>query len=146
MLHDKLLRFADAQATGNTGTNILGDVIDLTTARDIGAGEPMYLNVVVATGITVASSTGTYQVKLTSASDSALSSDVVDHLVSASFATSTTAIAAGTVLMNVALPAAAYGRYLGVREVVATQNTNAGAIDAYLTKGQAAYTAYEGVK
>jgi hypothetical protein len=146
MLMDKQLTFAEAAATGNTGTRVIGDVIDLGLARDIGAGEPIYLNVVVQTGITVASSTGTIQFRLSSASDNAISSDVVDHLVSATLATSTTAIPAGTEVFNVALPAGAYGRYLGLREVVASQNTNAGKIAGYLSKSQAAYTAYEGAQ
>lgn len=145
MIHDANLLFAEAVATGNTGTRLVGDVVDLQTARDVGAGEPMYLNVLVQTGIT-AGSAGTYQVKLSSATDAAISSGVVDHVVSAEFVTGTTAIPAGTVLLNIAIPAAAYGRYLGVREVVGTQNTTAGKITAFLSKDQAAYTAYEGAR
>ena len=145
MIIDKLNTFASAVATGATGTRILGDVIDLGAAsRDMGAGVPVYLNVVVSTGITLASSTGTYQVKLTSASNAALSSGNVDHVLSAAVATSTTAIPAGTVLLSVALPSATYGRYLGVQEVVTTTSTNAGAVNAFLSKDQVAYTAYNG--
>lgn len=146
MLFDKNLTFAEGVATGNTGTRLVGDVIDLRNMRDIGAGEPVYLNVLVHTGITVANSTGTYQVLLTSGSDDAVTSDLTDHVTSAAFATSTDAIPAGTVLLNIAIPAAAYGRYLGVREVVGGQNTNAGKITAFLSKDQAAYTNYEGVQ
>lgn len=146
MLNDQNLVFTESGATGNTGTRLVGDVIDLTDARDIGAGEQMFVNVLVATGITVGSSTGTYQVKLSSATDSAISSGVVDHVISAEVATSTTAVPAGTVLLNAAIPAAAYGRYLGIREVVATQNTNAGAITAFISRDQAAYTNYDGAR
>ena len=144
MLMDKQLTFAESAATGNTGTRVIGDIIDLGAARDIGTGEPVYLNVVVQTGITVASSTGTIQFRLSSGTDNAVTSGVVDHLTSATLATSTTAIPAGTEVFNVALPAGSYGRYLALREVVATQNTNAGKIAGYLSKSQASYTAYAG--
>lgn len=147
MLFDKHLLFTENGSTGASGTRLVGDVIDLTASGlDIGAGEPVYLNVLVTTGITVASSTGTYQIKLTSATDSAISSGTVDHVISASVATSTTAIPAGTVLANIALPAGTYGRYLGVQEVVGTTSTNAGKITAFLSKDQAAYKAYDGVR
>jgi hypothetical protein len=146
MLMDKNLTFTEAGATGNTGTRVIGDVIDLGAARDIGAGEPVYLNILVQTGITVASSTGTIQFKLTSATDSGISSGTTDHFISAALATSTTAIPAGTVVANVALPSGSYGRYLAVQEVVATTNTNAGKIAAFLSKSQAAYRAYDGAQ
>lgn len=144
MLMDKNLTFTEAGATGNTGTRVIGDVIDLGLARDIGVGEPTFLNATVQTGITVASGTGTIQFQLVSASDSAITSDVVVHATSPSFDTSTTAIAAGTEIFNQALPSAAYGRYLAVREVVGTANTNVGKIAAFLSKDQASFTAYDG--
>lgn len=147
MLLDKHLLFTENGSTGASGTRLVGDVIDLTTSGlDIGAGQPIYLNVMVTTGITVASSTGTYQIKLTSASDAAISSGAVDHFISGSVATSTTAIPAGTVLASVALPSAVYGRYLGVLEVVGTTSTNAGKITAFLSKNQPAYKAYDGAQ
>ena len=148
MLLDKNLTFTENGATGNTGTRVVGDVIDLgTPARDIGAGQPVFLNIRVRTGITVASSTGTIRYQLVSASDDAITSSVVVHAQTGDLTTSTTAIAAGTEIANIAIPAGtSYGRYLAVREVVGTTNTNAGAVSAFLSKQQPAYTAYDGVQ
>lgn len=145
MIVDSLNLFAENASTGNVGTNILGNVMDIGTSRDIGTGQPLYVNAQVTTGIT-AGSAGTYVIKLTSASDAALSSGAVDHVVSASVATSTTAIAAGTVLLNAALPAGTYGRYIGIREVVGTANTTAGKVSAFLSNDQISWTAYAGAK
>lgn len=143
MITDNDLLFADGETTGNTGTRIVGDVVDLKQVRDIGAGTPIYLVVRVETGITVASSTGTYQVALTSGTDASLTSPQ-NHVLSDAFATSTTAIPAGTVLLNVALPLEGpeYKRFVGIREIVASQNTNAGAISAFLTMTPYAYKSY----
>jgi hypothetical protein len=143
MLNDKSLMFAEGVATGNTGTRVVGDVVDLGVRRDIGAGEQVFINVLVTTGITAASA-GTYQVALSSADNDALTTNVQNHVLSAAVATGTTAIAAGTVLLNVAVPSDFLRRYIGVREIVATQNTTAGAITAFISKDQAAYRAYDG--
>ena len=141
MITDAFNTFASAVATGNIGTNLLGDVINLEDLRDIGNGKQLFLNVVVQTAI-AAGAGGTIAVKLTSGTDAALSSPV-DHVVSGTF-DANAGIAAGTVLLNIALPAEGteYKQYIGVQEVVAVANTSAGAIDAYLTIDQRAYKAY----
>ena len=142
MLFDTLNTFAEAEATGNTGTNSVGDVIDLeaTPDRDMGAGMPVYLNVLVDTAIAAGGSTGTYQVKLVTSDNSNLSSGT-DLVASAEF-DSSSGVSAGTVLMSVAIPSATYARYLGIQEVVANENTTAGKITAFLSKDQRAYTGY----
>jgi hypothetical protein len=141
MITDKFVYFAEGVATGNTGTRILGDVIDLQQVRDIGAGQPIYLVVQVKTAITAASG-GTYAVKLTSGTNDALANPQ-DHVVSATFSSAAT-IAAGTELLKVALPmeGPAYKRYIGVQEVVASQNTTAGAVSAFLVFDAVSYKAY----
>lgn len=147
MLNDKSLLFAEGVATGTTTTGrLVGDVIDLgAQRRDIGAGEPIFVNVLVATGITAASA-GAYQVALSSADNDALTTNVTNHVLSASQVTGTTAIPAGTVLLNVAVPSDLLRRYVGVREIVTTQNTTAGAITAFLSRDQAAYRNYDGAR
>lgn len=141
MLFDTLNTFAEAVATGNTGTRTVGDVIDLGAApdRDIGVGNHMYLNVVVDTQITAGAS-GTYQVKLVTSDNSDLSSGT-DLVVSAELDAASN-IDAGTAILNVAIPSATYARYLGIQEVVGTANTTAGKITAFLSKDQRSYTAY----
>ncbi len=146
-MFDKNLTFAEGVATGNTGTRLVGDVIDLgdQQRRDLGAGEPVYLNVQVVTGITAASA-GTYQVALSSADNEALTTNVTNHVLSASLATGTTAIPAGTMLLNVAVPSELLRRYVGVREIVGSQNTTAGAVTAFLNRDQVSYRAYDGAR
>ena len=141
MITDKLNRFADAEATGNTGTRVIGDVIDLEIVRDMGAGKPVYLNVTVDTAIT-AGAGGTYQIALTSGTDASLSSPV-NHVLSAEL-DAASGIAAGTVILNVALPmeGTEYKRYIGLREIVGTANTTAGAIDGFLTVDGRSYKSY----
>src|SRR5690554_4954185 len=97
MIIDSLTQFADGEDTGAVGTNLLGDVVDLWATglvnnvssnvggqRDIGNGQPMYLFVKVDEDIE-ASSGGTYQVELVSASNEAITNDVTVHVVSGVF-------------------------------------------------------------
>lgn len=141
MLLDQLNTFAEAVATGNTGTRILGDVIDLgTVSRDVAAGHPIYVEVTVETAI-AAGTNGTYQIVVTHADNAALDSGNVNVLTSASF-DAASGIPAGTVLLRAALPSLDYKRYIGVQEVVGTANTSAGAVNAHLTFDLISHKAY----
>lgn len=151
MLLDKRTEFADAVAlnTGAAGTYLIGSQIDISEARDIGNGSPLYLVVTVATGIEVASSTGTVAFKLASDDSAAISTTTSTvHFTSPEFATSTTTdtttLAAGTVLFAVALPMEgnAYERYLGILQVTGTTAISAGAINAFLTTDVQKWKAY----
>lgn len=132
---DERSEFADAASVAHAaGTVLLGDVID-TSGDGINDVEGLSFVINVDTGITVASSTGTIQFKLVSDSTASIATDgtATEHFVSASFATSTTAIPAGKTLVNVRLPKGTYERYLGVLYVVGTTTTNAGKVNAFLT-------------
>lgn len=148
MILDERTEFCDAVAlnTGAAGTYLLGDQIDLGVARDIGAGQPLYLVVTVDTGITVAASTGTVSFSLASDDSASIATNgtATVHATSAAWATSTTAIPAGTVLFAVALPmeGAVYERYLGILQTTGTTAINAGKINAFLTHDVAKYKAY----
>lgn len=148
MILDERTEFCDAVAlnTGAAGTYLLGDQIDLGVARDIGAGQPLYLVVTVDTGITVGTGTGTVSFSLASDASAAIATDgsATVHATSAAWATSTTAIPAGTVLFAVALPmqGTTYERYLGILQSTGTTAINAGKINAFLTHDVAKYKAY----
>lgn len=148
MILDERTEFCDAVAlnTGAAGTYLLGDQIDLGVARDIGAGQPLYLVVTVDTGITVAANTGTVSFSLASDDSASIATNgtATVHATSAAWATSTTAIPAGTVLFAVALPmeGAVYERYLGILQTTGTTAINAGKINAFLTHDVAKYKAY----
>jgi len=146
MILDERTEFCDATAlnTGAAGSYLLGDQIDLTkTTSDPGNGEPVYLVITVDTGITVASSTGTVSFTLASDAAAAIAVDgsATAHFTTASFATSTTAIPAGTVLACVPLPFGTYERYLGIFQTTGTTAINAGKINAFLTHDPAKWLA-----
>lgn len=148
MILDEKLEFCDATAlnTGAAGTYNIGDIIDLDAARDIGNGQPLYLVVQCTTGITVASSTGTVQFQLVSDATTTISTTTQSiHLLSTAWATSTTAIAAGTVLMAVPIPmeGRVYERYLALQQVTGTTALNAGAVNAFLTLDVAQWVSYD---
>lgn len=155
MIIDSLTQFADGEDTGATGSNLLGDVVDLWATgltnnagsnvggqRGIGNGQPMYL-VVVADDDIEAGTGGTYQVQLISASDEDMTQNVTVHAESGEF-DSDTGVAAGTVLMHVALPieGVEYQRYLGVQEVVGTASTTGGQVSAFLVFDPHGWKAY----
>lgn len=148
MILDERTEFCDATAlnTGAAGTYNIGDLIDLGVARDIGNGQQLYLVIQATTGITVASSTGTVTFQLVSDGTSTIATNGTQsiHVASKAWATSTTAIAAGTILLAVALPmeGTVYEQYLGVQQVTATTALNAGAVNAFLTPDVAKYKAY----
>lgn len=149
MILDEKLEFCDATSlnTGVAGTYNIGDVIDLGVARDIGNGQPLYLVVQVDTGITVASSTGTVQFQLASDGTDTIATNGTQsrHLASGVFATSTTTIPAGTVLMAVPLPTegVVYERFLVVQQITGTTALNAGKVNAFLTHDVAKWVAYD---
>ena len=151
MILDKRTEFADAVAlnTGAAGTYLIGSQLDLSEVRDVGNGKEIYLVVTVATGIELASSTGTVAFKLASDDSAAVSTSTSTvHYTSPEFATSTTTdtttLAAGTVLFAVPLPLEgnAYERYLGILQVTGTTAISAGAINAFLTFDVQKWKAY----
>lgn len=147
MILDSRNEFCDATAcnTGAAGTYLLGSQIDLGAAgRDVGNGEPLYLVVTVDTGITCGT-TGTVSFSLASDDSASISTSTSTiHVTSKAWDTSATAIAAGTVLMAVALPTegAVYERYLGILQTTGTAAVSAGKINAFLTRDVAKWKPY----
>ena len=150
MILDERNEFCDATSlnTGAAGTYNIGDVIDLGVARNLGGDQALYLVVTVDTGITVAASTGTVQFQLVSDGTDTIATNGTQsiHAISKAHATSTAAIAAGSVLMAVQVPlegSTAYERYLSVQQVTGTTAINAGKVNAFLTTDVAAWKAYD---
>lgn len=120
--------------------------------RDIGNGEPLYLVVAVQTGINAAGA-GSIQFSLVSddTATPATNGTATVHLQSPVFVTSTTTgnaggtLAAGRQLWVVPLPLEgnAYERFVGVQATVLTQNTTAGAVEAFLTHSPQAWKSYD---
>lgn len=143
MIIDERNELCDAtSAVLGLGLNaIIGDVIDqgaTPTLRDLGAGEPIYLVIQVTTTFVGATSTTTFD--LVSDSAAALTTSKTTHASTGALPVAT--LVAGYTKV-IALPTeATYERYLGLWETNATAAVTAGAINAFLTRDVAKWTAY----
>lgn len=146
MILDKRNEFCDATAlnTGAPGTYLIGDQIDLGTARDVGNGEPLYLVITVDTQPT---SGGNATAQFTLASDDSASIDTTGtasvHLQTKAFTIAE--MAAGAVLAAIPLPTegVAYERYLGILQTTGTAAFTGGKINAFLTHDVAKWKSYD---
>ena len=142
MIMDKRIEFADAIAlnTGVAGSYLVGDVLDLGLARDVGLGEYFWLVINVQTTAT-SGGAATLVVNLVTDSAAALSSPVI-LVSSASFAVA--ALIAGVNVLAIRLPAegVAYKRYIGIQQVTGTAAFTAGKIDAFMVQDYAKWRAY----
>jgi hypothetical protein len=153
MILDNTLEFADAvSVAAAAGTANIGDVIDLSVARDVGNGEPLYLVITVDTEIITGGSAGTIQFLLVSDGTDTIATNgtATTHYASRLFVTddaaaNDAALSAGAVPVVVALPmeGQAYERYLAVQAVIATTTVTAGKINAFLTRDVARWKAYD---
>lgn len=150
MILDELLEFADATSVAaSAGTALIGDVIDLQEARDIGNGEPIYLVIQCDTAIITGGSAGTVKFQLVSDAAAAIATDgsATVHYDTGTIATGASGsglTAVGATIAAIALPmeGAVYERYLGILCVTATTTTTAGKINAFLTKDVSKWKAY----
>lgn len=146
------MEFADAvSVAASAGTANIGDVIDMSVARDIGMGEPVYLVIGVDTEIITGGAAGTLQFLLVSDATSTIATDgsATTHYASTAFVTDGTdandaKLKAGQFPVVIALPMEGeeYERFLAVQAVTATTTTTAGAINAFLTLDPHGWVAY----
>lgn len=151
MLLDEYTEFADAVAvTGNAGTALIGDVINLKSASlDIGQGEPVYAVINVDTEIITGGDAGTIQFFVASDAQAAIATDgsATIHASSPSIVTDGTdangALAkAGQFPLFVELPVGTYEQYLGILCTIGTTAVTAGKINAFLTRDKRGWKAY----
>lgn len=156
MLIDKLNTFS--WETALTATAI-SDVIDLlvasgalnagstggpsaNTIRDIGAGEPLYLHVLVTTTLDSAGEAATLDVTLESDSTANLATSATVHITIPQIAEAN--LAAGTwIAKGIPLPSGAYERYLGVRYTVGGENFTSGNVSAWVSTNRYDDRTYE---
>ena len=143
MILDERTEFCDAVAlnTGGAGSYLLGDVIDLGEAKDLGNSDPLYLVVQVDTTATSGGS-ATGVISLVTDNNASLSSPAV---VVSSKAWAVADMTAGTTLMVVQLPmeGTAYERYLGIQQTTGVAAFTAGKINAFITHTPARWKAYD---
>lgn len=152
MILDERLEFADAvSVAAAAGTALIGDVIDLQVARDIGNGQPIYLVITTDTEIITAGAAGTLKFQLVSDAQAAIATDgsATVHLDTGTFVTDDAAanssqLNAGGVICCIAVPlqGQVYERYLGILAITATTTTTAGKINAFLTLDPIGWKAY----
>ena len=126
--------------TGGAGSYMLGDALDLSLARDVGAGKPLYL--VISVAVTCASATGGVQFAL-------LTDSVDPNLTSAEQLMLTPVfvaadLTAGTLVFAASLPSGhpAYERYIQLMQITTTAAWTAGSINAYLTDAVPNWVSY----
>lgn len=143
MLLDERNEFCDATSinTGAAGSYLLGDVIDLGVARDLGGDQALYLVVTVDTAAT-SGGAATGQFNLVTDDNAGLASPTV---VASSRAWPVAEMTAGKTLMAIQLPqeGTAYERYIGIQQVTGTAAFTAGKINAFLTPDVARWKAYD---
>lgn len=144
MLVDDRLEFCDAQAlsTAATGLALVGDVINLGQARDIGAGEPLYLVIQVDTAVT-SGGAGTLEFVLASDAQAAIAVDgsATEHFRSGLKA-KTVFVAGYTIAIALPMEGPVYEQYLGILQNVGTAALTAGKINAFITRDVAKWKAY----
>jgi hypothetical protein len=137
MVIDDRGEFADATAlsTAGTGLALVGDVVNLSVAKGIGANiaNPLYLVISVDTTIT---SAGAATVAFVLASD-AQAAIAVDGSATEHFRTraipKATLVAGYQLVFAVPPPQPDYEQYLGILQDVGTAALTAGKINAFLT-------------
>jgi len=143
MILDERTEFCDATAlnTGAAGSYLIGDVVDLGVARDLGGDMAVYLVVSVDTTATSGGS-ATGQFNLVTDDNASLTSPAV---VVSSKAWAVADMTAGKTLLAVQLPmeGTAYERYIGIQQVTGTAAFTAGKVNAFLTEDVARWKAYD---
>lgn len=143
MILDERTEFCDATAlnTGAAGSYLIGDVVDLGVARDLGGDMATYLMITVDTTATSGGS-ATGQFNLVTDDNASLTSPAV---VVSSKAWAVADMTAGKTLLAVQLPleGTAYERYIGIQQVTGTAAFTAGKVNAFLTTDVARWKAYD---
>ena len=143
MIMDSLLEFADGEDISQTaGTYLATNQVDVSVARDVGNGQPVYLVIQIDAAVTSGGS-ATVQFRLRSDSVAAV------HATTSTGHTDSGAIAVASLVVGyqiiMPLPpegSVLYERYLGVQAIVAAATTTAGTYSAFLTLDPAGNKSY----
>ena len=108
-----------------------------------GAGQPMYLHILVTTAFVKASGTPTLDVTLESDSAAALNSAAVVHWKTPAAISESTLAAGYWIAKGVPIPPGDYKRYLGLRYTTNSADFNAGAVRAWLSPNRVDERTYE---
>jgi len=144
---DERLEFADAvSAAIEAGTANVGDTIDISVARDVGQGQPLYAIITVATLFDGgATTTGTTAFQLVSDSTATPSTDGSQTIHATTDVILGTSLVAGFRFV-IPFPAgdnangAVYERYVGIQQVQAEEGEDDGVVNAFVTLDNVGWT------
>jgi hypothetical protein len=145
MILDERTEFCDATAlAGGTGLQLIGDVVDLSVARDIGNARQLYLVVQVDTELDSAAEGLTAAFVLASDAQAAIAVDgtASEHIRTPAIAEAALVAGATWVLPLPPEGSTPYERFLGVLVDVGGEAATAGAINAFLVVDATAWKAY----
>jgi hypothetical protein len=144
MITDKLTQFANGVAlnTGGAGSYLIGDVVDLQVARDVGQGYPLYLVLNIETTAT-SGGAATLALSLASDAQAAIAVDGTQTVHVTTPVVALSALSAGKNMAKVVIPmeGLVYERYLGIIQITAGAAFTGGKIDAFLTINPAGWKA-----
>ena len=145
MILDTLTEFADAVAAQNgTGTDLIGDVVDLQVPRDIGNGHPVYLHVSVdeaADGGAGAAATVAFQIASDSVAAIATDGSQTVHFTSGALVAADL-VAGAQFVFALPLEGVEYERVLGFQTVTAVEGEDALVVSAGLTLDPTGWKSY----
>jgi hypothetical protein len=145
MIIDDRGEFADATAlsTAGTGLALVGDVVNLSVAKGVGANidKPLYLVISVDTAVTSAGA-ATVAFVLASDAQAAIATDgsATEHFRTRAIPKATL-VAGYQLVFAVPPPPPDYEQYLGILQDVGTAALTAGKINAYLTASPSVWSA-----
>lgn len=137
--YDAQLEFDDNAAHTSSSTTST-NVIDLSLARKIGVGTPIYIEVVVTAAMTDASSNKTMTVTLETGS--ALSSGAISSPTTAQTIGTFPALSAIGTKLQVALSPSVNARYAQLRYATSTGSLTTGSFSGYIPTSLDSFTHY----
>jgi len=144
MILDERTEFMDqVDITAGTGTALVGDVIILTNARDMGNGESLYLMIQVDTQVDSSGDGASVEFVLASDAQEAVATDgtATEHVSTGAVAEAD--LPAGKrFTYTVPVEGSAYEQYLGILAKTTGEATTAGEVSAFLTLDPAGWQAY----
>ena len=132
MMVDSRLEFANAaDGSQSAGTYLATNQVDLSVARDIGNGQPLYL-VIQADEAFASSGSATVQFRLRSDDSASIHATTSTGHIDTGEEAYTVWSAGATKVIPLPLEGNAYERYLGLQLIIGTATTTGGTYSAFI--------------
>lgn len=137
-LFDVMFEFSDNQDMSDSATTYAAtDVVDwVDSDLEMGAGEPLWLNIRVGTAITSANGDSQFTVSLVRETNTDIDSSSTVIWTSRVMEESDSDLTAGSWIKRMSLPVNVdEDRYLGILYTIGTRTTTTGTVDAWIDHG-----------